>query len=504
MDKIREEIRRKVENFIIKEQMIEKGDRILLGVSGGADSVCLLCLLQELSDRLGFSLGVLHIEHGIRGEESLRDADFVRRLCREKELPFEQHSYDVPKLAKEEGLSEEEAGRKVRYAAFTEKMEKEGYRKTAVAHNLNDNAETMLFHLARGSALAGLSGIPAVRGKIIRPKTAVAHNLNDNAETMLFHLARGSALAGLSGIPAVRGKIIRPLLCLERREIEAYLAAIGQDYCQDRTNQELIYSRNRIRHRILPELEEINPKAVEHMGKTAAFIGEADLYLTREAKKLEEACLKKDKGEVRIAIGRLKEADPLLRRYLFMDALEAVSGKRMDLGERHLQDLEELLSRQSGKRIDLPYGMQALRSYEEVILKKKEKKEEKKEEAEGLSHEEWEISFTRLEAENVDFMTMIEEKPYTKYIDYDKMNSKPVLRTRQPEDYLILDRSGRKKSLRRYFIDRKIPAEERDKRLLLADGSHIVWILGERLSYAYYLTEQTKHILKIEAKKKEK
>ncbi len=463
MDKIREEIRRKVENFIIKEQMIEKGDRILLGVSGGADSVCLLCLLQELSDRLGFSLGVLHIEHGIRGEESLRDADFVRRLCREKGLPFEQRSYDIPRLAKEEGLGEEEAGRKVRYAAFTEKMEKEGYR-----------------------------------------KTAVAHNLNDNAETMLFHLARGSALAGLSGIPAVRGKIIRPLLCLERREIEAYLAAIGQDYCQDRTNQELIYSRNRIRHQILPELEEINPKAVEHMGKTAAFIGEADLYLTREAKKLEEACLKKDKGEVRIAIGRLKEADPLLRRYLFMDALEAVSGKRMDLGERHLQDLEELLFRQSGKRIDLPYGMQALRSYEEVILKKKEKKEEKKEEAEGISHEEWEISFTRLEAENVDFMTMIEEKPYTKYIDYDKMNSKPVLRTRQPEDYLILDRSGRKKSLRRYFIDRKIPAEEREKRLLLADGSHIVWILGERLSYAYYLTEQTKHILKIEAKKKEK
>lgn len=135
-----------------------------------------------------------------------------------------------------------------------------------------------------------------------------------------------------------------------------------------------------------------------------------------------------------------------------------------------------------------------------MILKKKEKKEE----TEGLSLEEWEISFTRLEAENVDFMTMIEEKPYTKYIDYDKMNSKPVLRTRQPEDYLILDRSGRKKSLRRYFIDRKIPAEERDKRLLLADGSHIVWILGERLSYAYYLTEQTKHILKIEAKKKEK
>lgn len=275
MDKIREEIRRKVENFIIKEQMIEKEDRILLGVSGGADSVCLLCLLQELSKRMGFSLGVLHIEHGIRGEESLRDADFVRRLCREKGLPFEQRSYDVPKLAKEEGLSEEEAGRKVRYAAFSEKMEKEGYQ-----------------------------------------KTAVAHNLNDNAETMLFHLARGSALAGLSGIPAVRGRIIRPLLCLERREIEAYLAAIGQDYCQDRTNQELIYSRNRIRHQILPELEEINPKAVEHMGKTAAFIGEADLYLTREAKKLEEACLKKKKGEVRIAIRELKEADPLLRRYL--------------------------------------------------------------------------------------------------------------------------------------------------------------------------------------------
>lgn len=455
MEKIREQTLKKVENFILQKEMLKAGDKILLGVSGGADSVCLLCLLEELAEKVHFSIGVLHIEHGIRGEASLRDAAFVKALCEKKGIPFEMRAFPIPEIAEREKLSEEEAGRKMRYQAFSEKMEEEGYQ-----------------------------------------KTAIAHNLNDNAETMLFHLARGSALAGLSGIAAVRGSFIRPLLCLERKEIEAYLAAIGQDYCQDQTNDDQGYSRNRIRHSLLPELEKINPKAVEHMGRTATFLRQADRYLAEEAKRLENvSVMKKQENEIRLHIEKLQEADALIRKYLFMNVMEAVGGRRVDLGERHLQDLEKLLESQSGKSIDLPYGMKAIRSYEELILRRGKEK---------LSAEEWELELTPLEAENVDFLTITEEKPYTKYIDYDKMESKLVIRTRRPGDYLILDKSGKRKSLRRYFIDRKLPAEERDQKLLLADGSHIVWILGDRLSYGAYLTEETKHILKIEAKKKEK
>ncbi len=455
MDKIREQTLKKVENFILEKEMLKEGEKILLGVSGGADSVCLLCILEELAPKMNVSIGVLHIEHGIRGEESLRDAAFVKALCEKKGIPFEQKSFSIPEIAKREGLSEEEAGRKMRYQAFSEKMKEEKYQ-----------------------------------------KTAIAHNLNDNAETMLFHLARGSALAGLAGIAAVRNSFIRPLLCLERKEIEAYLDAIGQDYCRDQTNEEVIYSRNRIRHSVLPELERINPKAVEHMGRTATFLRRADQYLAKEAKHLEEtAIIRKAENEIRLRTDRLQEADPLLRSYLFMDMMENVGGHRLDLGEKHLQDLEKLIAGQSGKQIDLPYGMKAILSYDELILRRGE---------ERLIAEEWELELSHLQAENVDFRTIKKENPYTKYIDYDKMDSKPVLRTRRPGDYLILDRSGHKKSLRRYFIDQKIPAEERERKMLLADGSHIIWILGDRLSYEFYLSEKTKHILKIEAKKKEK
>ena len=273
MEKIREQTLKKVENFILEKEMLKAGDKILLGVSGGADSVCLLCLLEELAEKMHFSIGVLHIEHGIRGAASLRDAAFVKALCEKKGIPFEMRAFPIPEIAEREKLSEEEAGRKMRYQAFSEKMEEEGYQ-----------------------------------------KTAIAHNLNDNAETMLFHLARGSALAGLSGIAAVRGSFIRPLLCLERKEIEAYLAAIGQDYCQDQTNDDQGYSRNRIRHSLLPELEKINPKAVEHMGRTASFLRQADRYLAEEAKRLENvSVMKKQENEIRLHIEKLQEADPLIR-----------------------------------------------------------------------------------------------------------------------------------------------------------------------------------------------
>jgi tRNA(Ile)-lysidine synthase len=455
VEKIREQTLKKVENFILEKEMLKAGEKILLGVSGGADSVCLLCILEELAAKMNFSIGVLHIEHGIRGEASLRDAAFVRALCEKKRIPFEERSFPIPEIAEREGLSEEETGRKMRYQAFSEKMEQENYQ-----------------------------------------KTAIAHNLNDNAETMLFHLARGSALAGLAGIAAVRGQFIRPLLCLERKEIEAYLKAIGQEYCSDQTNEDLYYSRNRIRHSLLPELEKINPKTIEHMGRTASFLRQADQYLTGVAKQLEEkAVLRKEANEVRLRIRTLQEAEPLLRSYLFMEIMESVGGHRVDLGEKHLQDLEKLLESQSGKNIDLPYGMKAIRSYDELIIRRGKEK---------LSAEAWELEMSPIEIENVDFQRITEEKAYTKYIDYDKMDSKPVLRTRQPGDYLILDKSGHKKSLRRYFIDQKIPAEERERKMLLADGSRIIWILGDRLSYDFYLTEKTKHILKIEAKKKDK
>ena len=208
--------------------MLKAGERVILGVSGGADSVCLLYLLKEWSLSCPCTLYVVHVDHGIR-KEAGEDAAYVEELCRRLEIDYTLVKEDVPGIAKAYGLSEEEAGRKVRYDAFYKRAKEVG-------------------------AL----------------KLAVAHNVNDQAETVLFHLFRGSALTGMCGIWPVREGVIRPLLCLERKEIESYLALRGIPFCTDRTNFEDTYARNRIRSHILPYAEEqISAGSASHIARTA-------------------------------------------------------------------------------------------------------------------------------------------------------------------------------------------------------------------------------------------
>ena len=225
--------------------MIASGDRIVAGVSGGADSLCLLFLLLKYARRVPFRLCVVHVDHGIR-RDAKEDARYVEELCAGEGIPFILRKADVPAFAKAEKCSEEDAGRRIRYEAFREAAE-------------------------------GMGGA----------KIAVAHNSNDNAETMLFHLFRGSGLKGLCGIAPVREGVIRPILCLDRREAEAYLEERGIVWRTDSTNDGDDYSRNRIRHHILPYAEsKLFPGAVERMLRTAEMLQETEAYLeqqTREA-----------------------------------------------------------------------------------------------------------------------------------------------------------------------------------------------------------------------------
>ncbi|MCM1473881.1 MAG: tRNA lysidine(34) synthetase TilS, partial [Muribaculaceae bacterium] len=209
----------KIFSFIKKYDMINKGDTVICGLSGGADSVCLLVVLTEISRKIGFSVNALHVNHCLRGAESDRDENFCRELCRKLNIPFTAVSCNVKAFAEENGLSTEESARKLRYEIFAENS-------------------------------AGA-------------KIATAHNANDNLETVIFNLARGSALKGLSGIPPVRNNIIRPLLVVSRPEIEEYLRNIGQNYVTDSTNLSDDYTRNKIRHQVLPVLAGINPSLIE-------------------------------------------------------------------------------------------------------------------------------------------------------------------------------------------------------------------------------------------------
>ena len=209
----------KIFSFVKKHNMINKGDTVICGLSGGADSVCLLLVLCELSSKIEFTVKALHVNHCLRGAESERDEKFCRDLCERLDIPFTAVSCNVKEFAEKNSLSVEESARKLRYSVFRENSE---------------------------------------NGKI-----ATAHNANDNLETVILNLARGSAIKGFAGIPPVRGNIIRPLLTVSRKEIEKYLEDKGQNYVTDSTNLSDDYTRNKIRHKILPVLEEINPSVIE-------------------------------------------------------------------------------------------------------------------------------------------------------------------------------------------------------------------------------------------------
>ncbi len=228
---------------------------------GGADSVALVHVLRAL----GYPVRTYHLNHCLRGEESERDADFVHSLCIKLDVPLTLEREDAAAYAAQTGESVETAARKLRYARLSGCAARQGITRIATAHTADDNLETMLFHLARGTGTRGMAGIPpyarlsgcAARQGITR--IATAHTADDNLETMLFHLARGTGTRGMAGIPPVRGAIVRPLWTATRAEIEAYLSGLGQDFVVDSSNLSLDYTRNRIRHTVVPALRTVNP-----------------------------------------------------------------------------------------------------------------------------------------------------------------------------------------------------------------------------------------------------
>ncbi len=239
-------ITEKIFSFVTGEKMLAPGECVVCGLSGGADSVCLLLALSSLSERLGITVEALHVNHCLRGMESLRDEDFCRQLCKRLGITFKAVSCNVRDHADKNSLSEEEAARILRYKIFA------------------DNS----------------------RGK----KLATAHNADDNLETMILNLVRGTALKGLAGIPPVRGNIIRPLLTVTRSEIEGFLADAGQSFVTDSTNLADDHTRNKIRHRIIPQLREINPSAAVTAARSAAALREENSFIEAETDRAENLC----------------------------------------------------------------------------------------------------------------------------------------------------------------------------------------------------------------------
>ncbi len=236
---------KKVQAYIEKYDMLHEGDHIIVGVSGGADSMCLLAMLLEFREQYKLEISVVHVNHLLR-KEAFAEAKYVEDYCVKEEISYHYVEENIAVYAKEHSISEEEAGRTVRYLAFHKVLEEQ------------EESENC--------------------------KIAVAHHENDLAETMLFHLVRGCGLGGLQGILPVQGPIIRPLLCLSRDEIEEYVKQKSISYCIDQSNFQNDYSRNRIRNKVIPQLVQINGQAVHHINETAVRLNEIELFLQRQTK----------------------------------------------------------------------------------------------------------------------------------------------------------------------------------------------------------------------------
>lgn len=445
------ELEKLVQDTMKIYHMTEKGGHIVAAVSGGADSACLLRVLKRLSGPETFTLEAFHMNHCLRGAEADRDEQFTRELCRELEIPLTVVKRDVRTYSRENGVSEEEAGRLLRYRelhAILEQRKKE-----------------------RGK------GAPECMA-------ATAHHRDDSAETVLYNLFRGSGLKGLRGIAPVSDGVIRPLIRTDRENIEKWMKENGYPWCEDSTNHEDHYARNRIRLKILPLAEEINGEAAANIVRAGGLIAQAEEYLERQAEELCEHNCFRNGSAVGISPEVLNGEPDILRTYVIRRMLRMSGCPMRNLGAVHVNAAAALAGGQTGKRIDLPGGWRAWNGYEGFFT------------GPGPEEKEKQLPDLRFSSFPLEKGMEIPKNQYTKWFDYDRMKDVPFLRFRRTGDYFLLPGGG-KKTLKAYMIDEKIPRQLRDRIPVLADGDHVIWIIGYRISEYYKVTAQTKQILEV-------
>lgn len=455
----------KVRRYIEQWHMLESEDCVIVGVSGGADSLCLLFVLLELQKEIPFRIIACHVNHGLRGEEADADEAYVKQICAEYNIPCVSCCENVELIAKKRKQSTEEAGREVRRAFFEKVL------------------------LEHGGT-----------------KIALAHHKNDNVETFFLNLARGSGLKGLCGIHPVKGNVIRPLLCVERSEIEAYLKEKNIGYCEDKTNASDAYTRNRIRNHVIPYMEkEVNTQVVSHIDETTEYLRQVQDFLEEQTKIFFTKCVVKKEEEYLVSEEAYKNIPNALQPLVLRKVLVELAGREKDLEAVHVRSLQELFAKQTGRKLDLPYQMEGRRSYQGIeIGKKKEKKAalpevvfDCKSESEKTFYLQGKKIVCRVFAKTPQ-MVRPAEKSNTKWFDCDIMENGLSFRTRRPGDYITIHSDGSRQKLKSYFINEKIPQKEREQILLIADGSHILWIVGHRLNCVYEVSENTKRILEIQ------
>ena len=445
------ELQLKVERFIEENALLERGASVLVGLSGGADSVALLSILKRLAPRYDWDVRAAHFNHGIRGVGAEEDELFCRDLCEDKGVPFYSETADVPAYAAENGLSIETAGRILRYEFLGRIKKNKGC------------------------------------GRI-----AVAHHMNDNAESILLHLARGSGLAGLTGMKPVRDDIIRPLLITSKKEIEDYLEQEGLLYRTDETNLIPEGSRNRMRLDVVPYLEKhINTAIVPTLCSMAELLAQDEAYLSAEAKTQYDAA-KCEGGFLRGPISRLPY--PIKTRVIRMALAEA--GAVVDIERVHVEAVAELLEARTGAKLTLPH-IEAWTSYDEIKFGDAKPMPP----FECPLHEG--VLMTPAGLFRAEYVSgcSFERNRFICFMDADKLEAlgeKPVIRSRRDGDrFHPVGAPGRRK-LKDYLIDRKVERKERDETPLIACGSEVLFVTGHAASETVMVEPTTRRMLRVE------
>jgi tRNA(Ile)-lysidine synthase len=460
----------RVLGFIRKHHLVARGQTLLVAVSGGQDSVCLLHVLNRLQPELGIKLHVAHLDHQLRGKESAGDARYVAGLAKRLGIPFTIEKGDVLEYQKEHGLSLEEAAREVRYQFLAEVAVAIGADRVAVGHTLDDHVETILLHLIRGTGTRGLRGL--------RPVTRWR-----------------TAEKGLT--------VVRPLLEVRRDDTAVYCSAHHLRPHQDATNLSLALLRNRVRLELLPLLKSYNPQVIEALQRTAHIAGDDIDYLEKEAGRLWSGLAARQGNTVVLDKKALLKLNASTQRYLLRLAIENVGGDLKDIEARHIEELMQALYKSAGKQISLPYGLFFTIDYDRYLLSK---------EPSGMS------PFPVLRGEHLIKMSdktiipgwsikanIIEpdelttgDNNFIAHFDLDRVSGRLIIRSRKRGDRFQPLGMKESKKIGQFMIDARIPREWRACIPIVILGDSVLWVVGYRIDERAKVISGTKRILRLE------
>jgi tRNA(Ile)-lysidine synthase len=461
-------VKYRVLNTIKSHGLIEGGEGVVVGISGGPDSVCLLHVLHSLSLQLNLKLYAVHINHMLRGKEADEDENYVKGLCTKLGIPLFSESFDVARISKEKGVSTEEVGREIRYKFF--------YR------------------------IASEVGASII---------AVAHNKNDQAETVLMNIIRGSGLDGLKGIEYKRDMVIRPLLDIERKDIEYYCTQHNLKPRLDSSNLESVYTRNKVRLDLIPRIESLfEVNITSSICKMSALIKDDIDFITNAALEHYEGCLRSaGKEEIRLDLAMLKRYHAAMQKRVVRQAVKSLKGDLRGIESIHVQHTVDLLQDgKTGAEIHLPDGIRVGISYGDfrVFFASSEKVADFDETISipgktYISQLKASLeSFIENYASVVEHCSNIRYNSLVQFFDYEKLKKGINIRNRRDGDIFKPYKSNGTKKLKEYFIDNKIPRDERNTIPLVAIGKEVVWVVGYKISDKFKVTENTKVVLKLE------